>query len=156
MTSEAIQRFTAPVARALAARIPEDTPLKPVVVEAPAAPAEISEGAKRVQKIIEAMDLRRQERARQIGLFNSRQVEVDRENREAKKRADDAVIALNEEWARRISTVKADFDNGVQARLADLRARESQIAHIDQALANFRTQLNAELGKLDPEAKGGA
>lgn len=128
---------------------------KPAPIKASAA-VEISEGARRTQKIIESMDLRRQERARLVAALKSREVEVANEDRAAFKRLDDAVAALNEEYQRRLSTLHADHDGSVDARAYDLRVHQQQIEKLDTSLAQLRKQLDAELGKLDPERKGGA
>jgi len=151
MTSEAVERFVAPIAaKVMAAKVPEITPPKPVVEEAPAAP-DLTAGAKLTQKIIESMDLRRQDRTRQIAALKSREVEVERENREAAKHANDSLLTLAEEYQRREATIKADLEHGTQARQADLRFKAAQIEKLDATLANFRKQLDAELLKLDPE-----
>jgi vancomycin resistance protein YoaR len=115
------------------------------------ASAEISVGAKLVQKIIESMDLRNQERARLVAALKSKEVEVERENVQANKHFDEAYADLEEEIKRRANILNADFQNARAARQADLHARQQQIEHIDRSLGQLRTQLNAELGKLDPE-----
>lgn len=136
---------------------PIEAPKAPTVIEPKPeqhvlkAPYEPTEGARRVQKIIESMDLRRQERIRLVAQLNSREVEVERENREAQKHANDSYVALAEEYQRREATIKADFENGMSARKVDLDFKRSNIAKLDTTLANFRKQLDAELLKLDPE-----
>lgn len=120
------------------------------------APREISAGAKLTQKIIESMDLRRQERARLVAALKSREVEVEREDLDARKRLAAVLAELRDEYDRRIHNAQDDCTGGVQVRRADLEAKRRHIDQVDHALAQLRKQLDAELSKLDPERKGGA
>lgn len=123
------------------------------------AASEISEGARRTQKIIESMDLRRQERARLVAALKSREVEVENEDRASEKRMGNHLAALKEEYERRVEMEMRDCAGSTGARHGDLSARKGQIEKLDASLAQLRKQLDAELGKLDPlheERKGSA
>lgn len=111
----------------------------------------ISEGARRTQKIIESMDLRQQERARLVAALKSREVEVGRQDVEARTKLDEDLKALDSEYRRRAAAVTADCTGGIYAREADIHGRRLQIEKIDHSLAQLRTQLTAEISKLDPD-----
>lgn len=117
---------------------------------------ELSEGARLTVKIVEAMDIRRQERARLVAEMKSREVEVENQNREAKAHREASIKQLDEEYDRRRAVLESDYTAGLRVRANDLSIRKAIIEKIDVALANFRKQLDAELGKLDPQRKGGA
>lgn len=148
-------------------RLPEPTPAQvandkeimasagPLPPPAPEAPSYTpSEGAKRTQKLIEQIEQRRQEKAKLVAQKKSREVEVQREDAQSLKRRDDTIDQITAECGMRINEQNNHHQRGVEGRAADLDHRAWQISKIDASLEQLRKQLDAELGKLDPERKG--
>jgi hypothetical protein len=127
-------------------------PLEAPAVETKQGPAasryEPSEGVRRTQKLLESIDLRRQERARLLGALKSRQVEVEREDHATRQRLTDNLKAINDEMARRVLKEQADAEGSVAARAAELHAKDQQIQKLDTTIEQLRIQLDAELGKI--------
>lgn len=115
------------------------------------APSELTEGAKRIQKIVESMDLRQQERARLVGSLNSRMVEVERMDTESWSNLSAESARLRAETDEKIRNLESRARMERDLRQGDLTTRVAAIDKIDLAMANFRKQLDAELGKLDPQ-----
>ncbi len=114
---------------------------------------EPSEGARRTQKLIEAIEQRRQEKARLVSEKLRRNVEVERANREGAEILDGEINKLEAELQLRMDELKATYRDGVVQRGRELVVRQQQIDKLDVSLDQLRKQLDAELGKLDPERK---
>lgn len=115
-----------------------------------------SEDVKRIQKLIEAIDQRKQERARLISDKLRRGVEIEREGREDLQLLRDKTAACEEECRKSLAALRADYDERVGARAGELNARQQAIEDLDTSLAQLRKQLEVELGKVDPELRKGA
>lgn len=98
------------------------------------------------------MDLRRQERARLVAEGNSKKLLYQDNTDQERKSGDEQIAAWQQEFDEKVADLRdhlADIAHGRQWELDQIAA---SIAKIDTALSNFKTQMNAELAKLDPEA----
>lgn len=112
-----------------------------------------SEDVKRTQRILEQIEERRLERARLTAENLRRQVEIDRDDREAQEVLRKTVVDLEEELRRKISELKVDYARKVAESNAEMNARRAVIDRLDTSLDQLSKQLQAEIAKVDPALK---
>lgn len=135
-------------ARKAAAAAPP-APAPPAPPEPPKyAPSDQVKGA---QRILELIEQRKLERVRLVAEKLSRGLEFDRQGAEDLGGLKQTIAAFQDECAKKIEEAQAQYGTRKSQREWEITARQNEIDKLDLALVNLRKQLDAELGKLDPD-----
>ena len=133
---------------------------KPAEEVGPALP----EPVKRTQKLIEALHEGHELRKRLIAAKLRRGVEIDNEIQQAtrdrterltvvEKIHETEVFDAGKLRDRRRAVIEGAHDDLVETRMEELAARGKEVDRLELRLEQLRKQLDAELGKLDPDRK---
>jgi hypothetical protein len=114
---------------------------------------DVPEQVKRTQGIIAAIHQRLELRARFVADKLRRSVEIEAELRQAAKDRDARLDAVEAAARERLAAIAGAFDDLGHERAGELNVRDLEITKLDTSLAQLRKQLDAELGKLDPDRK---
>lgn len=107
----------------------------------------------RSQKLIEAIHQRRELRATLVAVKLRRSVEIENELRQAAKDRDARLEAVEAKAREDLAAIAGAFEDLGQERAGELNVRDLEISKLDTSLEQLRKQLDAELGKLDPDRK---
>ncbi len=126
-------------------------------VEVPPPPAppkpeyEPSDTVKGAQRTLESIEKRKRIRALMIAEKLRRGVEIEGELRQAAKDRDARLEAVEAKARQELAAISEAFQDLAGQRAIELNVRENEIAKLDSSLVQLRKQLDAELGKLDPD-----
>jgi len=111
-------------------------------------PPDLPEDVKRPQKLIEAIHMRREMRARFVAEKLRRGVEIENELRQAEKDRNARLDAVEAHAKAQLDAIAAAYQDLGRERKAELDARDTQIEKVDLSLEQLCKQLDAELAKL--------
>jgi len=114
---------------------------------------EVPDQVKRVSGIAAAIHARREERARLTSDVKRLEVANERLDREGREQLDAHIASLRGEFEACVARLNSQYRMDKDLRQGQIVGRQQVIAKIDLSLEQLRKQLDAELGKLDPDRK---
>lgn len=118
---------------------------------APKSDYEPSDTVKGAQRTLESIEKRKRIRALMIAERLRRGVEIEGELRQAAKDRDARLEAVEAKARQELAAISEAFQDLSGQRAIELNVRENEIAKLESSLVQLRKQLDAELGKLDPD-----